>query len=423
MIPDPLYLGIDLGTGKVALALCDASGQGIFHDSRPHKADLPGPVDAAEQDAGLILETAFQLIAALPPELIQRLAAIGLTGQMHGVVRHDTTAEALSPLVTWRDARGTGLCIDGRPVSPGCGWNTLDRWAHSGELTAPRCATIHGLLAARLCQLDRAPIDPTDLHAWGGTNPPPSVPASILPTAVGHGAIIGQTKRTPNLPDGLPVAAPLGDNQASVRGTLMDLDAEAAFTIGTGCQLSVPVPQGHPLPEADDHWELRPFDKERDLLVAAPRNGGLVWQWLAERVRQWSSELGGPEHSMASAYDLLDHLGRSADESLRFAPHLIGESWDSELNGRLSGLRPENGSLGQIARAVAHSIAASARDILPAGSLEGRRGIRGSGNALRRSSLLRRESAAALGRPIELSEYEEEAALGAARVARNSTIP
>jgi len=150
MIHDPLYLGIDLGTSKVALALCDASGQGVFHDSRPHMADLPGPDEAAEQDAGIVLETAFQLIAALPPELIQRLAAIGLTGQMHGVVQHDTEALPLAPMVTWRDARGTDLPINGRPVSPGCGWNTLDRWARSGELTAPRCATIHGLLAARL---------------------------------------------------------------------------------------------------------------------------------------------------------------------------------------------------------------------------------------------------------------------------------
>lgn len=397
--------------------MCDAAGRGIFHCSAPHGADRPGPEGAAEQDAEAILSTAFGLITEIPPQFISGLRGIGLTGQMHGVVQHNEAGQPRSPLVTWRDTRPSELRIGGCVIAPGRGWASLDRWARSGELTAPCCATIHGLLAARLCKLERAPIDPTDLHAWGGTEPPATVPASILPQRVGHGECIGHTQEVPGLPDGLPVAAPLGDNQASVRGTLEDFDLEAAFTIGTGCQLSIPVPQGHPPSGPGDHWEIRPFDGGRDLLVAAPRNGGLVWQWLAERICQWSLELGGPERTLEETYTLLDRLGAQAKSHLHFAPHLIGETWDARLTGCLSGLAPQCGSVGEIARAVARSIAENALNILPASALQGRSTLRASGNALHRSLLLRRESAEALGLPLTLSDFPEEAALGAARVA------
>jgi len=411
-----LFLGIDLGTSKVALALCDRCGSGVFHLAASHHADLPGPPGTAEQDAEKILATACDLIAEIPGDHRAHLAGIGLTGQMHGVVQHDEQGRACSPLVTWQDTRQNELKINGRTVPPGRGWGTLERWVRSKELSAPRCATIHGLLAARICRLDRAPIDPTDRHAWGALTPPPSIPASILPDCVPHGALVGHSHGQKDLPDGLPVAAPLGDNQASIRGTLSDFKNEAAFTIGTGCQLSIPLPAGHPAPTDQDRWEIRPFDRELDLLVAAPRNGGLVWRWLAERVARWSRDLGGPDHELNAAYNLLDQLGTLAQDRLRFEPRLIAEGDEPNSGGILSGFRPDSGEIGEIIRAVARSIPENALAALPEGALAGRTTVQASGNALRHSKLLRDLSAEILDLQLQPSVFPEEAALGAARV-------
>ncbi len=410
-------LGIDLGTSKTALAVCTTGRKQLWAASQPHDAALPAPPGHAEQDAERILDSAFHLIRQIPGDLRERLGAVGITGQMHGVVLHDLNARPLSPLVTWQDARTPGITLDGRAIPAGFGLATLAWWAAHDLLNAPRAATVHGLLTARLCGRDRAPIDPTDLAAWGGAGLPPGVPGGIMPEPVAHGALVGTVLPGFGLPAGIPVAAPLGDNQASLRATLSDPASEIALTIGTGCQLSAVVPLGQltePLPHGG---ERRPFDNTRELIVAAPRAGGAAWRWLAERTRDWTRDMGFQPPPIEEAFAKLDALGLAASGALVFHPHLDGERHNPALAASLTGLRLNNGSLGEIARAVAHAIPANARAMLPPGLFQGRLRAIASGNALRRSALLRREAEAALGLPLLLSDLREEAATGAALVA------
>lgn len=411
----PLLLGIDLGTSKVAVVVCGADGRSAWSRSRAHEAAIDGPTGHANQDAERILETVSRLLTELPAELRDRLGAVGLTGQMHGVVQHDDAGQPTSPLVTWEDRRTEGLEFEGRWIPAGFGMATLDWWSRQGSLHGPHVATIHGLCAARLCGLGKAPIDPTDVSAWGGW---PKLPESLLPERVGHGARIGQTPESGLLPAGLPVAAPLGDNQASIRATVRDPDTELALTIGTGCQLSAVVAVGQIPSGLPRGTEVRPFDEQHALLVAAPRAGGSAWKWLAESVNQTLSDLGLAPLPLPEVYRKLDELGAGASGVLRFEPHLSGERFDPTLTGSLHGLRLENGRLGEIAQAVAHGIPANARSMLPEAVFHGRERVVASGNALRRSALLRTEAERALGLPILLSDLEEEAATGAALVAQ-----
>lgn len=415
-----LHLGVDLGTGKVAMVLCDGRGGGVHHESRPHHADRPGPEGAAEQDAQAILDTAFSMIGEMPPDHRDRIASVAVTGQMHGVVQHGTDARPRSPLVTWQDSRADPLPCGGRLVPSGHGLAILAWWARNKRLVAPRVATIHGLLTARLCGLDRAPIDPTDVSAWGGLTPPSGVPADILPRRVGHGALVGHTRGVPGLRDGLPVAAPLGDNQASVRGTLDDPATDLSLTIGTGCQLSMLIPGGdHPTPmPVPPPAQIRPFDEQFQLLVAAPKNGGSVWRWLAGTVQTWCADLGLQPPPTDRVYEFLDRLGLDAPDTLAFLPHLDGEIDAPDARASLSGFRRDSGRLGEIARAVARGLIQNIRRMIPDEALEGKRRLVGSGNALRRSALLRQQAERVLGLPLRLSAFPEEAALGAARVAR-----
>lgn len=425
----PLALGVDCGTSKVAVALVDAAGAQVHAVAAPHRAELPTAAGRSEQDPARILAAAEQLIRGLPEPLRRAVGVLGLTGQMHGVLLHDAAGVPCSPLVTWQDRRALEdaefLPSLGRRLNAGYGLATLAWWARHGGLPArARATTIHGFIAARWCGLDRAPIDPTDAQAWGGLEPLAGIGADVLPAAVGHGARIGALTAAAadalGLAPGIAVAAPLGDNQASLRATLGDPDRELAFTIGTGCQLSAVIPRTLALDPG--HADRRPFADDRDLLVAAPLCGGAAWLWLADTAASWAKDLGLTPPGRDELLAQLDRLGLAAADRIGFAPHLAGERHDPTLSGMIRGLALDSGRLGEVARALARGIAANARDLLPAGALTGRTRVVASGNALRRSTLLRMMAEAELGLPLVISERVEEAATGAALVARTLTI-
>lgn len=419
-----LALGIDIGTSKVAAVLLPPDGTQAAVASALHHAALTSASGRSEQDAGRIRACAEALVAGLPAELRTRVGAIGFTGQMHGVVLHDDRADPLSPLVTWQDRRVLEdpgfLASLGRPLHAGYGLATLGWWARQGGLPAgARAATIHGLLAAAWAGLDRSPMDPTDAQAWGGSDPVAGVDRAVLPRYVDHGARIGALSTTAasalGLTAGIPLAAPLGDNQASLRASLTDPQRELAFTLGTGCQLAAVVPVGTRAEVAG--CEVRPYSAQQAALVAAPLAGGAAWLWLADTASAWSGSLGLTAPPRDAVLARLDELGLAAADRLTFASHLAGERHDPALTGVLGGLTLGGGSLGEVARALARGIAATARDMLPRSAFAGRQRVIASGNALRRSRLLRAMAEAEFGLPLVLIDRREEAATGAALVA------
>lgn len=410
-----LHLGIDIGTSKIAVLIADSSGTPVQHLSSPHAADVDTGPNRSEQDAQKIFTTVNVLLKSLAEEDRSRIRSIGITGQMHGVVQHDLDGEPRSNLVTWQDSRNNGLTVQGRAIPAGYGYATLDHWTRSGQINGPRVSTIHGLLAARLCRLQRAPIDPTDLHAWGGPVTPDGIAADLLPERVGHGTVVGWTHSHPHLPDGIPVAAPLGDNQASFRATVDAPATQAAFTIGTGCQISRRIPRELPI-ELPKGCQRRPFDADHELLVGAPRNGGSVWKWFAERTQSWLYDLSGNRLSLDNVFARLDALGMDADECLTFDPLLSSESNAEANTASLKGFSLANGSIGEIARAVAYGIVSNASRTIPPDALQGCTEIVCSGNALRHSRLLRHATKEVFGLPLKQSDFPEEAALGAAKV-------
>jgi sugar (pentulose or hexulose) kinase len=421
-----LALGIDCGTSKVAVALVDQRGAPVHAGAQAHHAQRAAGEGRFEQDGEGIARTAEGLVRALPEGLRAGIAAIGLTGQMHGVVLHDAQRQLRSPLITWQDRRvheNPGFLpslAHPRPLHAGYGIATLHWWARQGVLAEGlRAATIHGYLAARWCGLERSPIDPTDDQAWGGLAGASGLDAQLLPRRVGHGERVGAISAAAaevlGIPAGTMVAAPLGDNQASLRATLRDPLHELAFTVGTGCQLAAVMRrEDRTAPGLSD---LRPYDDAHQLLVAAPLCGGAAWLWLADTAGAWAAELGLQPPGREQLLAALDALGLAAADRLAFRPHLAGERHDPALTGSLGGLTLQNGRLGEVARALARGIAATARDLLPAAARSGRVRVVASGNALRRSRLLRAMAEDELGLPLVLREPSEEAATGAALVA------
>jgi sedoheptulokinase len=101
---------------------------------------------------------------------------------------------------------------------------------------------------------------------------------------------------------------------------------------------------------------------------------------------------------------------------LRFDPIFGGSRWrEPSARATLSGLTPDNFEFGAVTRAL---LAGMIEEIAaPYFEMEAHlrhKGLRGSGNGMRRNPALRKIAEKRVGLPLVLSESEEEAARGAA---------
>ncbi len=438
-----MLLGIDIGTSTCAAVVVDHDGAQRASWSIPHSAGSPRDNGRAEQDTGLLLGAAREAVRGLPAELRRAAGAIGVTGQMHGVVLVDAALHPLTPLVTWQDRR----CLDdpafvpainartGHRLRSGYGCATLARLVASGALPtrAASSGTIQALLVARLCGLPRPVTDPTDAAGWGLVSlaeldwdhpavTAAGIPPALLPAVAPCGSVAGhltsEAAADIGLPAGIPVCTAIGDNQASLLATLEHPGEELALTLGTGGQLSAVVADMRAVDDTDRPFEYRPYPGSRYLAVAASLCGGAAWAWLADTARAWCADLGLDPPSRDHVFTRLDILGLSSETTLTVRPHFLGERHDPALRGGIEGIDLTNMTLGSVARATAAGIARSFDGRLPPHALANRRAIVGSGNALRGSALLRHMVEETLGLPLRLGRECEEAAVGAALLAR-----
>jgi xylulokinase len=101
-------VGVDVGTSSVKGIALDESGNVITVAERPHALSLPRP-GWAEQDP----EDWWAGAGAVLTELDGAHAdAIGLTGQMHGLVALDANDRPVRPALLWNDGRAGPQCAE-----------------------------------------------------------------------------------------------------------------------------------------------------------------------------------------------------------------------------------------------------------------------------------------------------------------------
>ena len=93
-------LGLDVGTTTLSAVLLDESSlRPLARRTLAHSAFLPGEpyekIQDPERIAGLADRLISEITSGWPP-----VSAIGLTGQMHGVLYTDREGRAVSPLYT-----------------------------------------------------------------------------------------------------------------------------------------------------------------------------------------------------------------------------------------------------------------------------------------------------------------------------------
>ncbi len=461
-----IAVGVDLGTTKItALALEPISGKIVALHTVANDAEITSLSDRvrghSEWDPQRIVELACQCLKSVAEQLGIRckdIVGLGITGQQHGVVLTDPILRPLTPLVNWQDRRGdeqfpgNNRTIvqeaayrvgDEASQRTGCGLAsgmmgvTLFWWKLHQQLPGECTACfIMDYFAARLT--DRRPAsDPTNAASSGAFNVQQrcwdmsllealELPASLFPEIREANQPLGPL--TPamataiGIPAGIPVYVPLGDSQAAFLGSVEDLRQDVVINVGTGAQVMATTAHYHYAPPL----ETRPMPLEGNLLVSAQLCGGRAYALLEDFFCKALQELGGLDVK-DKKFDVMNRLAEgipSGCNGLRCRPLFAGTRAAPKLRASWSGMSPENFTPAHLSRALLEGIA----DVLfedyehirqAAG--QAYRHLVGSGNALRKNPLLRQIICARFAMPLRMIPHEEEAALGAARIAVSGT--
>ena len=183
--------------------------------------------------------------------------------------------------------------------------------------------------------------------------------------------------------------------------------------MGTGSQISVYCPDCI----ITETLETRPFPDGGWLLVGASLCGGRAYALLENFFRQTAKMVTGSEECV---YDAMTRMLDSNPEPQNY-PHIVtlfqGTRKDPSLRGTITGLGTENFTPLDFTYGVMHGMARELYEMYrgyadlvggPAATMIG------SGNGLRKNPHLCRIMEKTFGCPLILSEYNEEAACGAA---------
>jgi xylulokinase len=107
------FLGIDVGTGGTRAVIVDEAGKVLSSASSEHapfRAAQPGWAEQDPEDWWRAAQEAISGAIAASGKPGSEIAAVGLTGQMHGAVMLDAAGEVLRPALIWCDQRTGPQC-------------------------------------------------------------------------------------------------------------------------------------------------------------------------------------------------------------------------------------------------------------------------------------------------------------------------
>src|SRR5512143_2629452 len=106
------YLGIDVSTTSSKALLIDGSGTVLAVASSAHTLQTPKPLWSEQDPAEWWQAASASIHSVLKKAGVsgERIEAIGLPGQMHGLVLLDEAGKVLRPAILWNDQRTQSQC-------------------------------------------------------------------------------------------------------------------------------------------------------------------------------------------------------------------------------------------------------------------------------------------------------------------------
>jgi xylulokinase len=407
-------VGLDVGTSSTKAVAISRDGKVLATAERSYRLSTPQP-GWAEQDPQDWWRAVQEALAALGVEP----AALGLSGQMHGLVALDERDEVLRPAILWNDQRTAAECAE---IEERIGFERLV------ELTGNRALT--GFTAPKLLWLRRhepetfsrirrvlLPKDYVRLRMTG---------EHAMDAADASGTLLFDVRErrwSEEVLDALEIPAEwlppvrestevgsAGDQAAGAIGAGVVGPGRLSVVLGTSGVLLAALPAFRHDPRARLHVFCHAVPGTWQAMGVMLSAAGSM-SWLRD-------VLGGVD------YRDLDREAANWEpgaEGLLFAPYLAGERTphaDPDARGAFIGLTLRH-DRGAMARAVLEGVAYGLRDsleLLRELGVHADLGRISGGGA--RSELWRRILASVLGFPLERTAAAEEgAAFGAALLA------
>ena len=342
---EPLVVGVDVGTQSLKAALFQLGGACLAEASAP-LALSRSAADAVEQEPEDFYRAATETIAACVARSGRdpgEVEAVGIAGQMAGVLGIGADGRAVTPYDSWLDSRcrpeleeiverlGDELVeLTGCPPmvahAPKILWwrrRRPDVYGAVAKFVMPSA-----FVAGRLCGLgaDDAYVDFTHLHFSGLADASAGAWSAELAGAIGVdldklprivaptdriGGLTADAARDCGLRPGTPVAAGLGDTAAGMLGAGVVRPGQLLDTAGTASVLGLSTN------------EFRPDVATRTLVLM---RGAVPGQWISlaylaggDLLRWLQEVLGG-----APLEQLVDEAAAATADGLLFVPHLGG---------------------------------------------------------------------------------------------------
>ena len=433
-------IGIDIGTTTVSAVVLETDGHGgqklLTSRTIANGSFLKGADWERIQDAEKLTDKAKavldELLAAYP-----ETEAIGLTGQMHGIVYTDREGRAVSPLYTWEDGRGDQREFDGETaaswirkncgIPAATGFGLVTHFYQSRKKQVPESAvsmgTISDYFAMKLTGRKKPLVHASNAASIGFYDTKQrcfcedkirlaEMDPAILPDTANEMEAVGSYQ-------GIPVTVALGDNQASFLGAAGKEENTLLVNMGTGGQISILSDQYF----AEKGIEARPFLNGKYLLVGSSLCGGKSYALLEQFFRRVVKAATGEDSFLYPVMEQFAKTGKeqsnriSEDRKLKIRTTFDGTRTDPKSSGSIQGLTSDNftpeaftygilegmgDELYQMYRTIKNGTGIQIKNLI------------GSGNGVRKNPVFCEMLEELFQNKLVLSAYKEEAAAGAA---------
>ncbi len=437
------FLGMDVGTGGTRAVVVDSTGKlisGASSEHAPFRAEHPGWAEQDPEDWWRAAQAAIRGALAAAPEPRQPIAALALTGQMHGAVMLDENGAVLRPSPIWCDTRTQPECdwltehigyerlieLTCNPALPNFTLTKL-LWVktHQPEIFAkirhvmcPKDYVRYRLTGEFAIDVQEASgtllLDVTHRRWSREVAEAAGISQSWLPRVFESPEICARISESgaaaAGLKAGTPVAAGAGDQGAGAVGMGILQPGSVSATIGTSGVVFAATAE----PTKDPKGRLHTFCHAVPGIwhvMGVTQSAGLSLRWLRDTFFAGQN------------YDVLSEAAAkisAGSEGLAWAPYLLGERTphlDPEVRAAFTGIGMQHTSA-HFVRSVLEGVAYSLQDTFTLFAELGIpvNGIRlGGGGA--RGALWRRIQAGIYGHAVEILTAEEGGAFGCALMA------
>ncbi len=410
----------------------------------------PGFAEQSPEDWWRATADCLRRLLQLESMVGVRVDAVGLSGQMHGLVLLDRDGIPLRDAIIWPDRRTADICkewaetigtraisaVTGLPLAtgfmaPSLSWvkrNEPDIYNRAAHALLPKDYIryrLTGKIATDVTDASSSLLFDVAQRRWASELlkkydlDERLLPAVLKTTAVA-GEITESAADATGLRAGTPVAAGGADIAMAALALGVDAPGTVAVSIGTGGTVVTGI--DHVVLDSRMHTFCGAIP-DRWILMGASLSAGLALSWFARNV---ATPLG----AAAGDGNVIERISRDAEtipagsEGLLFAPYLCGERtpyMDPHAKGCFIGLSLRH-THAHMVRAIMEGVACSlceSLDIFKELHVPVRTVLCSGGGA--RSPLWRQILADVFDRPVEWQSGEEHSGIGAAMIGALAT--